>query len=105
MADVDVLVDVEFDQEIVVASSGIDLGGDLGLGKRVGDDVGLAELAFDLDEEGNHRCRLHEHFPAKWNLDSRKKMLLTNKPRVFYSAKPVSTFAEYAPGIASPDAI
>jgi hypothetical protein len=58
MADVGVLVDVEFHQEIVIAGGGIDLGGDLGLGKRVGDDIGLAELAFDLDKEGNHRCRL-----------------------------------------------
>ena len=60
MADVGVLVDIEFDQEIVIARGGIDLGGDLGLGKRVGDDIGLAELAFDLDEEGNHRCRLRK---------------------------------------------
>src|SRR5258707_1100997 len=58
MADIGVLVDIEFYQEIVIARGGIDLGGDLGLGKRVGDDIGLAELAFDLDEEGNHRRRL-----------------------------------------------
>src|SRR5712672_3278859 len=95
MADVGVVVDVELYQQIVVACGGIDLGGDLGLGERVGDGIGLAELAFELDKEGNHRCRLHEHFPAKWHPVSRKKMLLTNKWRIPF-AKPVPTFAEYA---------
>src|SRR5882672_892513 len=60
MADVGVVVDVELDQQIVVARGGIDLRGDLGLGERVGDGIGLAELAFELDKEGNHRCRLRE---------------------------------------------
>jgi len=55
MADVGVVVDVEFDQQIVVADSGIDLRGDFGLRERIGDGVGLTELAFELDEEGNHR--------------------------------------------------
>src|SRR6202790_5221109 len=58
MPDVGVLVDVELDQQIVVARGGIDLGGDLGLGKRVGDGVGLAELAFELHEKRDHRCHL-----------------------------------------------
>src|SRR4029079_6342529 len=57
MADVSVIVDVKFHQEIRVAGGGVDLGGDLGFRKRVGDDVGLAELAFDLDEERYHRGR------------------------------------------------
>ena len=41
-------------RDIVVLRGRIDLGGDLGLGDRVGDRVGLAELAFDLDEERYH---------------------------------------------------
>lgn len=52
VADVSVLVDVELHQEVVVAGRGVDLGGDLGFGERVGDRVGLAKLAFDLDEKG-----------------------------------------------------
>src|SRR3981189_2926919 len=60
VADIGVVVDVELYQEIVVARGGINLGGNLGLGERVGDGVGLAELAFELDEEGNHRCCLRE---------------------------------------------
>src|ERR1700704_424776 len=60
MADVGVVVDVELYQQIVIARGGIDLGGDLGLGERVGDGIGLAELAFELDKEWNHRCRLRE---------------------------------------------
>src|ERR1700722_6308844 len=60
MADIGVVVDVEFHQQIVIARGGINFGGDLGLGKRVGDGIGLAELAFELDEKGNHRCRLRK---------------------------------------------
>ncbi len=56
MADVSIVLDIEFHQEIVIASGGIDLRGDLGLGERVGDGVGLAELALELVEKGNHRC-------------------------------------------------
>src|SRR5258705_14005307 len=55
MADVGVVVDVELDQQIVIAGGGIDLRGDLGFRERIGDGIGLAELAFELDEEGNHR--------------------------------------------------
>ena len=55
MADVGVVVDVELDQQVVVAGGGIDLRGNLGFRERVGDGIGLAELAFELDEEGNHR--------------------------------------------------
>jgi hypothetical protein len=60
VADIGVVVDVELDQQVVIARGGLDLGGDLGLGERVGDGIGLAELAFELDEEGNHRCRLRK---------------------------------------------
>ena len=67
VADVGVVVDVEFDEQIVIARGGIDFRGDLGFGQRIGDGIGLPELAFELDEKGNHRCRLHEHFPAKWH--------------------------------------
>ena len=55
VADVGLLVDVELDEQIIVAGGGVDLGGDLRFGERVGDLVGLAELAFDLDEERNNR--------------------------------------------------
>src|SRR3982074_199174 len=58
MADVGVVVDVELDQQVVIPCGGINLRGDLGFGERVGDGIGLAELAFELDEERNHRCRL-----------------------------------------------
>src|SRR5882757_539842 len=58
MADVGVVVDVELDQQVVIAGGGVDLRGDLGFRERVGDGIGLAELAFELNEKGNHRCRL-----------------------------------------------
>ncbi len=80
MADVGVLVDVEFYQEIVITGGGIDLGGDLGLGKRVGDDIGLAELAFDLHEEGNHRCRLQRH-RAGFNIARKNLLAITRRAR------------------------
>ncbi len=60
MADVSVVIDIEFHQEIVIARGGIDLRGDLGFGERVGDGVGLAELALELNEKGNHRCCLRK---------------------------------------------
>jgi hypothetical protein len=60
MTDVGIVIDVELDQKIVVARGGINLGGDLGFGERVGDGIGLAELALELDKEGNHRCRLQK---------------------------------------------
>ena len=41
-------------QEIEVTGGRIDLRGDLGVGKLVGDLIGLAELAFDLDEKRDH---------------------------------------------------
>src|SRR5215475_9479581 len=60
VADVGVLVDIELDQEVVLARGGVDLRGDLGLRKRIGDHIGLAELALDLDEKRNHRGRLRD---------------------------------------------
>ena len=58
MPDVGSAIDVEFHQQVVVAGGRVDLGGDLGFGQLVGHLIGLAELAFDLDEEGGHRDRL-----------------------------------------------
>jgi hypothetical protein len=54
-ADIGILVDIELHQEVVIARGGIDFGCDLGFGKRVGDRIGLAEFALDLNEERNHR--------------------------------------------------
>src|ERR1700710_1838190 len=62
MADVGVVIDVEFDQQVVISSGGIDFGGDLGLGERIGDGIGLAKLAFELHEKRNHRCRLRKAY-------------------------------------------
>ena len=58
MADVGGVIDVEFDQQIVITGGGVDLRGDLGIGKRAGNLVGFAELAFDL-----HEKRLHGFVP------------------------------------------
>ena len=54
MADVGVGFDIEFCQQVEITGRGVDLRGDLGIGDLVGDLVGLAELALDLNEEGNH---------------------------------------------------
>ena len=48
------LLFTENPQQIELSSGGIDFGGDLGVGEAVRDLVGLAELAFDLDEKGGH---------------------------------------------------
>jgi hypothetical protein len=56
MADVHGMVDVELDQQVVIPRRRIDFRGDFGLRQRIGDGIGLAHLAFDLDEEGDHRC-------------------------------------------------
>src|SRR5436190_24333772 len=58
MADIGAGLDVELDQQVEFAGGRIDFGGDLGVGELVRHFVGLAELALDLDEEGNH-ARLH----------------------------------------------
>ena len=42
-------------EEVEFARGRIDLGGDLGVGERVGHLIGFAELAFDLDEERESR--------------------------------------------------
>ena len=55
MADVGGVIDIEFHQQVVVAGGGLDLRGDFGFGQRVGDGVGLAKLALELDKEGDHR--------------------------------------------------
>src|SRR5262247_2737584 len=58
VADIGVGIDIELHKEVEVAGGGIDLGGDLGVGDPVGHVVGLAQVAFDLDEEWNHTCLL-----------------------------------------------
>src|SRR5688500_18668080 len=54
MPDVGAGIDIDLDQQIELAGSGIDFRRDLGVGKPVRHLVGLAELAFDLHEEGDH---------------------------------------------------
>src|SRR5262249_1316638 len=54
MADVGLVLDVEFHQQVEVAGGRIDLGSELGIRELVRHVVGLAELALDLDEEGDH---------------------------------------------------
>lgn len=56
MADVGTALDVEFDQQVVVAGGRIDLRGNFGFRKRIGDGIRLAKLAFDLNKERDHRC-------------------------------------------------
>src|ERR1700738_1501330 len=77
--DVGVVVDVEFYQEIVVASGGIDLGRNLGFRKRIGDGVGLAELALDLDEGGTHRCRLRKSVSQALNIAFKNLLAITGR--------------------------
>src|SRR4051794_22696142 len=55
VADVDAGIDIDLHQQIELARGRIDFRSDLGIGKAVGHLVGFAELAFDLDEERNHR--------------------------------------------------
>src|SRR6516162_8910934 len=54
MTDVGLFFDIELYQQIVVAGSRVDFGGDFGIGKLVGHIIGSAELALDLDEERDH---------------------------------------------------
>src|SRR5207249_9538414 len=54
MADVGLLLDVELHQQVVISGGRIDLGSQLGVSELVRDLVGFAELALDLDEEGDH---------------------------------------------------
>jgi len=52
MADVGVVVDVELYQQIVIARGVNRSRRRSRLGERVGDGIGLAELAFELDKKG-----------------------------------------------------
>ncbi len=54
MADVGCVIDVEFYQKIEIAGGRVDFRGNLRVGELVGDLVGLAELAFNLHEKGDH---------------------------------------------------
>jgi hypothetical protein len=68
MADVGSLLDVELHEQVKIARGRIDFGCDFGIGQRVCDFVGPTELAFDLDEEGNHIASEQERLrrnPAK----------------------------------------
>src|SRR5579871_4604846 len=47
-------LDIKFDQKIELAGGRIDFRRDFGIRELVGHLVGFAEMAFDLDEEGNH---------------------------------------------------
>jgi hypothetical protein len=64
MADIDRVIDVKLGQDVVGPSRRVDFGCDLAIGKRARDRVGLAELAFDLDEERLHRRQLRFSSPA-----------------------------------------
>src|SRR3972149_10770997 len=55
MTDIGAFLDIELRQQVELSGGRIDFGGDLGVGEPVGDIVGFAELAFDLDKKRNHR--------------------------------------------------
>src|SRR5579859_5615537 len=93
VADVGAVVDIELHQQIVVARRGIDFGGDFGFGECVGDGVGLAELAFDLHEEGNHRCRLQKG-SEPWGQYSVPELAGNNMPRYSMIRKSGNRFSE-----------
>src|SRR6266581_3537882 len=54
MPDVGRILDIELHLQIEIAGRGIDLRGDFGIRDGIRHLVRLAEMAFDLDEEGNH---------------------------------------------------
>jgi hydroxyethylthiazole kinase len=54
MADVGCGIDIEFYQKIEITGGRVDFRGDLRVGELVGDLIGLAELAFNLHEKGDH---------------------------------------------------
>src|SRR5262249_49333007 len=85
VADVDAVVDVELHQKVKLAGGRIDLGGDLSVGDPVGHVVGLAQVAFDLDEEGNH-ARLLPAAPAG-NSCRRLLPVLGNRAKSFRTGK------------------
>src|ERR1700691_2850368 len=61
VADIRGLLHIKLHQQIEVARSGINLGGDFGVSEPIVYLVGLAKLTFDLDEKRNHPC-LHLAF-------------------------------------------
>jgi hypothetical protein len=54
MADVGRRIDVKLDQEVEISGGGVDLGSNFSICERIGDRIGLAELAFDLNKKRNH---------------------------------------------------
>src|SRR5881392_3964209 len=52
--DIGHFIDVELHQQVVVAGGRVDFRGQLRVRELVRHLIGLAELAFDLDEEGDH---------------------------------------------------
>ena len=62
MPHIHVVVDIELGHQVEIAGGGIDFRGDLGVGQRAGDLIGLTEVAFDLHEKRLHRltrlCRI-----------------------------------------------
>jgi len=56
MADIGAVLDVELDQEIIVAGRRIDSEAISAVGERVRHLVGFAEMTLDLDEEGTMRA-------------------------------------------------
>jgi hypothetical protein len=54
MSDVGALFDVKFHKQIKVTGGRINLGRDLGIGKRIRHRIGFAEVAFDLNEKRDH---------------------------------------------------
>src|SRR5258705_12584005 len=54
MADVGAVLDIELHQQVEVAGGRINFGCDLGIGQRVGNRIGFAEVAFDLNKKRNH---------------------------------------------------
>ena len=53
-ADIVVTIEVDLDEQIIVASRRIDLRGNFGIDDSGRDRIGLAKLAFDLNEKGLH---------------------------------------------------
>ncbi len=54
MADVGGGIDVEFHQEVEIARRRVDFRGNFRIGELIGNLIGLAELAFNLHEKGDH---------------------------------------------------
>jgi hypothetical protein len=54
VSDIGVAIDIELYQEIIVARRRVDFRGYFCVSKLICDIIGLAELTFDLDKEGDH---------------------------------------------------